>query len=277
MRRKYIYARKDTGGTWGVLAAAQPMDTTRWMKRGLSRFAFSIVVLLIVGGLTGTGVLVYNLINAEPNVTQVVEKAKQSMFQVFCGDAMGSGVAIEMDVPDSYKTAVWTAAHVVEGCDIGDRIELVNQGASYFGTLSARDPDVVGQNIDELADLAVIYLEAELPALEPAPEAQVGDWSIIIGNPWDEVNYVSFGVVSVVEQGEYKTDAAVNEGNSGGPMLDSRGRVLGLVSYKPVMAESTVTGSDAVVNRAEGIAAIKRLRLACEVVLTGMRECPFKY
>ena len=273
--RRLIYSRKDTSGTWGEIARNENLDTHRWFRRSLSRFVY-ILSALLVGTLVGTAAFfIYSLVYAQPNVNDVVDRATKSMFQVICGDFMGAGVAIEMEVPSSYKTAVWTAAHVVDNCEIGDLIELRHEDEVLFGTLAARDPDKWDGTDPTTTDLAVIYLRKEFPTLEAAPQADVGDWSIVIGNPWGEINYVSFGVVSAVTQSEYKTDAAVNEGNSGGPMIDSQGRVLGLVSYKPVQTEGTVTGTDAVVSQAEGIAAIKRLRLACSVVLNDVPTCPF--
>ena len=272
-----MFSRKDTSGMWGEIARNENLDTQSRLRRGLSRAVYLISAVL-TGALIGTGgYFTFQLVNVQPNVAEVAKLVKASMFQVFCGESAGSGVAITMPLPGNYQTAVWTAAHVLDGCNVGDSIELKHNGVAVTGVLSARDPDQWNPNSSNEADLAVIYVRQEFPSLEPAPQANVGDWSIIVGNPWQEVNYVSFGVVSSVSQSEYKTDAAVNEGNSGGPMIDSHGRVLGLVSYKPIQAEGTLTGNDAVVSKAEGIAAIKRLRLACPVVLNGMANCPFEY
>lgn len=276
-RRRLLFSRKDTSGMWGEIARNDNLDTQSGLRRGLSRAVYLLSAILTGVVLGTTGYFTFTLVSKEPNVADVAAIVKKSMFQVFCGESMGSGVAIKMPLPGDFGTAVWTAAHVVDGCEIGEDIQLVQDDIKLTGELAARDPEQWNPNSTNEADLAVIYVRQEFPSLEPAPQAAVGDWAIVIGNPWGEVNYVSFGVISSVSQSEYKTDAAVNEGNSGGPMIDSGGRVLGLVSYKPVQTEGTVTGTDAVVNRAEGIAAIKRLRLACTVVLNSVRDCPFQY
>jgi S1-C subfamily serine protease len=91
------------------------------------------------------------------------------------------------------------------------------------------------------------------------------------------VNYATFGIISAVNHDEYETDAAVNEGNSGGPMLDRYGRILGIISYKPMKHDtnSSDPASNWVV--AEGIAAAKRLRVTCDYVFFSSPICPFKH
>lgn len=273
--REILRSKKDSNGIWGELAKDDSVDTGIWLRRGLSRFVFTIASVLTVGGLIIGGSYIFNLVNQQPNVTEVVKTVSESMFEVECGEWAGTGVAVKMPLPSNYKTAVWSAAHIFDDCKAGDQIRLINNGKVMFGTLAGKDPVSSSGSALSAADLALIYLRAEVPALAPAPQANLGDWAIVVGNPWDEINYVTFGVVSSVTQDEYKTDAAVNEGNSGGPMIDSKGRVLGLVSYKPIDTEVTVDGSAIQTNTAEGIAAIKRLRLACQVILADMGNCPF--
>jgi S1-C subfamily serine protease len=123
----------------------------------------------------------------------------------------------------------------------------------------------------------LIYVRAQLPSLDPAPEAKLGDWSIVVGNPWGEINYVTFGVVSSVTKDEYKTDAAINQGNSGGPLIDAHGRVLGLVSYKPYDNGIIIENPSDIFDYPEGIAVIKRLNLACSNIFATNSNCPFKY
>ena len=102
---------------------------------------------------------------------------------------------------------------------------------------------VVGR--DELTDTAVIQL-TEMPK-EPLTEAKFGDsdqlaqgdWVMAIGNPFALSNTVTVGVVSAVgrdtpgavagrPQQMIQTDAAINKGNSGGPLLNIRGEVVGI-------------------------------------------------
>jgi serine protease Do len=99
---------------------------------------------------------------------------------------------------------------------------------------------VVGQ--DDLTDLAVIKVRAEtpLPAVKwgNSDDLQVGQSVIVIGNPYGMGISVSTGIVSGLDrdmrEGPYddyiQTDAAINHGNSGGPMFDLQGRVVGINS-----------------------------------------------
>ena len=97
---------------------------------------------------------------------------------------------------------------------------------------------VVGR--DKLTDLALLKVEADrkLPALEwgDSEKARVGDWIIAIGNPFGLGGTVTAGIVSArarnINVGPYddfiQTDASINRGNSGGPMFDLNGKVIGI-------------------------------------------------
>jgi len=95
-------------------------------------------------------------------------------------------------------------------------------------------------------DLAVLKVdEGELPAapLGTSGDILVGEWAIAIGNPFDLGPTVSVGVVSALDrdfsqpQGDYfyrdmiQTDAAINRGNSGGPLVNAAGEVIGINSF----------------------------------------------
>jgi S1-C subfamily serine protease len=274
--RDLIRAKQDTNSIWGDLARDERIDTNSWFARGLSRFVFAVTAIAVTLLLVVSGVFIFGLVNGQPNVQEVVAKATESTFEIECEDSAGTGVAITMPLPDNYKTGVWTAAHVVSDCAVGSKIRMVNNGAVYEGTLGAKDPMVAPDEISGLeADLAVIYIKTKLPSLDPAPEANLGDWSIVVGNPWDEVNYVTFGVVSSVTEKEYKTDAAINQGNSGGPLIDAHGRVLGLVSYKPYDQGMITENPSGVYDYPEGISVIKRLKMSCSKIFAANSVCPF--
>jgi hypothetical protein len=97
----------------------------------------------------------------------------------------------------------------------------------------------------------------------------MGDWAIVVGNPLDRTNYATLGIISAVKDRYYETDAAANEGNSGGPMVDSKGRVLGIVSSYQLKE-----GVDQTVVAADGMVQVMRLSQACGTLFpTG--ACPF--
>jgi serine protease Do len=99
---------------------------------------------------------------------------------------------------------------------------------------------VVG--VDELTDLAVLKIVARRPLptipLGSSASLQIGEWLIAIGNPFGLDQTVTAGIVSgkgrVIGAGPYddfvQTDASINAGNSGGPLLNLRGEVVGVNS-----------------------------------------------
>ncbi len=96
--------------------------------------------------------------------------------------------------------------------------------------------------VDPYLDLAVIKIESDQPVaalpLGNSDALRVGEWVVAIGNPIMYRNSVTAGVVSgkgrrlgfdATELGDYiQTDAAINFGNSGGPLLNARGEVIGI-------------------------------------------------
>src|SRR5437667_5757313 len=141
---------------------------------------------------------------------------------------LGSGVLISAD------GKVLTAAHVVQ---TSDRVVV----AFVDGTLSRAR--VVGSI--QRADLAMLQLEQVPPGIQPARLAdsgsmQVGDDVFIVGAPYGIGHSLSAGhiggrrapglMVEGVTLELLQTDAAVNQGNSGGPMFNMDGKVVGIVS-----------------------------------------------
>ncbi|MEO5493195.1 MAG: Do family serine endopeptidase [Sphingomonas sp.] len=152
------------------------------------------------------------------------------------GQSLGSGFIIS---PDGY---VVTNAHVVNAAARGAKVEsititLVNK-KEYVARLIGSDTS---------SDLALLKIDAtNLPYVKfgDSTQARVGDWVIAIGNPFGLGGTVTAGIVSALHRvtgqgGAYdrfiQTDAAINKGNSGGPMFDLNGNVIGINSqiYSP--------------------------------------------
>jgi serine protease Do len=137
--------------------------------------------------------------------------------------ATGSGVIINKD---GY---IVTNNHVVEGAQ---------SLAVTFADGSRHDATLVGA--DPLVDLAVIRVNDAVPGFAPLGDSdalQPGETVIAIGSPLgDFKNSVTAGVVSALnrtvpgsgQEGLIQTDAAINHGNSGGPLVNLRGEVVGI-------------------------------------------------
>jgi serine protease Do len=137
-------------------------------------------------------------------------------------NALGSGFIIS---PDGY---IVTNNHVIESAD-EISVELFTGGEL--------DAELVGR--DSRTDIALLKVTSDdpLPFVEfgDSDAAHVGDWVLAIGNPLGQGFSVSAGIVSARNrtlQGSYddflQTDAAINRGNSGGPLFDMSGRVIGV-------------------------------------------------
>ena len=139
---------------------------------------------------------------------------------------VGSGFIVD---PKGY---ILTNEHVVEGAT---RITVgLQSGEKFRGR-------VIG--IDEETDVAVIKIDTShnLPTvtLGDSNAAQVGDWVLAIGSPFGLDQTVTAGIISKKEretpffssfQRFLQTDAAINRGNSGGPLVNMRGEVIGINS-----------------------------------------------
>jgi serine protease Do len=135
---------------------------------------------------------------------------------------VGSGFILSAD---GY---VMTNAHVVEGAD-----------EVYVKLTDKREFKAKIIGADKRTDVALVKIEGgNLPrlAIGDSNKIRVGEWVIAIGSPFDLDNTVTAGIISAKarDTGDYlpliQTDVAVNPGNSGGPLINMRGEVIGINS-----------------------------------------------
>lgn len=153
---------------------------------------------------------------------EIVALASPSVVQIETEKAQGSGVVITSD------GLLLTNQHVIAGAT-----------AIIVKTSTGRRSVAVVQAADSLADIAL--LRASLDSVPPAllgsvSRATAGADVVIIGSPLGLTQTVSRGVLSSIRvvngRRLIQTDAAVSPGNSGGPMLNENGEVIGIVSFK---------------------------------------------
>jgi putative serine protease PepD len=218
------YAALDDGGTTAV-APSSSSGTAQTVKDGA----------LTIGQ-------VYDRTNASVVEITVTTQAPAD-------GPMGSGTAQAQGSGFVYDSSghVITNAHVVDGAQSA-KVRFAD-GKTY-------DATVVG--LDASTDLAVLKVEAPSSALHPleladSSQAAVGDVVVAIGSPFGLENSVTAGIVSALGRsmkapngytitGSIQTDAAINHGNSGGPLLDLDGKVVGVNAQ----IESESGGNDGV-------------------------------
>ena len=271
--------KKDTNGIWGHLANEDSFNIGTGPRWGLPAWVMPTLATSALVTLIVLCFQVADLIDNKFNPNDVVAKARSATFEVSCGNAAGTAVGINVKVPDGYKTAVFSAAHIFDDCVAGDKIDVVASGRTYKGVLFKKDPagKVNSDEIADVADIALIYMRVKLPTLDPAPDARVGDWVVELGNPLGEVNYATFGIVTKITDSEYYTDAPTNHGNSGGPLLDDEARVLGIMSWFRLIPEKQVDDRNKsdVNDQVHGISGAKRLSNACALLYSASPKCPF--
>jgi len=194
--------------------------------------------------------------------------------------SLSSGLSAAQVYERSYRSVVEITATTTGGTQFGDPEQQQAQGSGFVyddegnivtnqhvvagaGSISVRfwngttyDAEVVGT--DASTDLAVIKVDAPASVLRPlrladSSDVQVGDAVLALGSPFGLEGTLTSGIVSALHRqmtapndftitDSIQTDAAINHGNSGGPLLDDQARVIGVNAQ----IESQGGGSDGV-------------------------------
>lgn len=181
-------------------------------------------------------------VSALPSIADLVDEVTPSVVNIIVttetgettSEGQGSGFII------SDKNEVVTNYHVIEG---GTNIDIeFKDGRRYPARILGTD---------EETDLALLQLKTQerIPhvSFKQTDDLRIGDWVVAIGNPFGIGQSTSLGVISAigresVDSGSYvdyiQTDATINRGNSGGPLFDLEGNVVGVNSaiYSPTGA-----------------------------------------
>lgn len=224
----------------------------RWGRRAFSAFLLAVLFALPVPANSASGnfaELAEQLSPAVVNISISQMVAPQSLdipgipedsplnnfFDEFFEQQMNAGPQRVQSLGSGFlidpSGVVITNNHVIEGAD---RIEITfTDGTTLPATLAGSDPKT---------DLAVLRVESDetLPYVRfgDSGKLRVGDWVMAIGNPFGLGGSVTAGIVSALNRdihaGNYddfiQTDAAINRGNSGGPLFNLDGEVVGVNS-----------------------------------------------
>ena len=217
------------------------------MKRSI--FSIAVAIALAIGSSAipaqaGSGLpAIIASENVEPNspsnkpsnLATLTSQIEKSVVTVYCEDSsgagsVGSGWALKVGLTDSMKRAgvqsyVITNHHVIAGCTDGNgTVSLkLSGGATASATVFAYDSNL---------DVAGLVTDQYLPALAwQGPKPEQGWWVGVIGSPLNDAGILTDGIVSKVDNHfAGVTSAPMDHGNSGGPVFDNQGRVLGVAS-----------------------------------------------
>ncbi|PKN73789.1 MAG: protease degQ [Candidatus Cloacimonetes bacterium HGW-Cloacimonetes-3] len=155
--------------------------------------------------------------------------------------SMGSGFIYEY-IESTREAYIMTNNHVVDKGRDGTITVTLADKVTYTGTVVGLDPNT------DIAVIKIVMKEGEKATVTPLGDSdklEIGEWAIAIGNPFSEGldRTVTLGVISAtsranlnlganspIYQDYIQTDAAINSGNSGGPLLNIRGEVIGINS-----------------------------------------------
>lgn len=256
--RKQVKTIVATGLTCLVVSAGTAGLTAWWLNRTNERplsfqEAFATNPAVRLTAFTGANAGQTDLtMAAETSVHAVVHiKAKQTskvqtvqaapdLFDFFFGDGRGRSQRVQTPERVGFGSGVIISAdgyivtnnHVVDGAD--EITVKLNDNREMDGRIVGTDP---------ATDLALVKVEAtDLPSLPvgDSDALKVGEWVLAVGNPFNLTSTVTAGIVSAKARsiGIYnggvesfiQTDAAINQGNSGGALVNTRGELVGINS-----------------------------------------------
>jgi 2-alkenal reductase len=227
-----------------------------------------------------------SLVGADGSLAALYDKVNPGVVTIIAygptgsgNDALGSGFVIDT------KGDILTNMHVIAS-ETSIEVDFPS-GFMAQGTVAAKDPD---------SDIAVIHVDAPASELHPltlgdSSKVNIGDPVVAIGNPFALYNTLTFGIVSAKGRTDeslssssdtsfyligdmIQTDAALNPGNSGGPLFNMQGEVIGI--NRSILSPSTSQGGTAS-NTGLGFAVSSNLvrRILPDLLATGKYDYPY--
>jgi S1-C subfamily serine protease len=211
--------------------------------------AVAVGAVALLGGLDERTTVVTETVDSQASpraagrsltINEIYERAASGVVQITStADAFSTGPSGTQEQHRGSGFVVDKAGHVVTNYHVVESAEEISVSFSNRDTVEA---DLVG--VDPSTDLALLRVDARASALTPlllgdSDRVRVGDEVVAIGNPFGLDRTVTFGIVSALQREisapnrfaidqVIQTDAPINQGNSGGPLLSMRGQVIGV-------------------------------------------------
>lgn len=158
------------------------------------------------------------LFTAPNNLEQFIENSRTVVVEIECGNIKGTGWPLAVEA----ETVIVTNHHVIEECAEPLTEIIINS--------DDRTTTATSVVYDEENDLAILKTDENFNGLPTTQMPQIGHWVMSVGNPLGLDRSVNFGTVSNVESTQIILDVAINSGNSGGPLINADGNVVGVIS-----------------------------------------------
>lgn len=172
-----------------------------------------------------------DLYAAPVDLGALIDRVRESTVTITCRDTQGSGWAINlagpvneddpelMDLYEKYPYSVITNDHVIEDChDRPARVRAQSGDVEYDAYLYSWDTE---------NDLALVAITQQVPSLPVSLRPEPGWWVMAVGTPHGFEGSVSVGNVMNTERYDVFATSPLNPGNSGGPLVNARGEVVG--------------------------------------------------
>ena len=174
-----------------------------------------------IDGMDGDGVSPSTLIKS------LIEIVEPTIYKISCGDSVGTGFGIDLNISSEAKAKGYTGSlitnlHVVEDC-VDENVTVTQKGRNLGGFVWNWDFD---------NDLAIVHTIGQVETLDAAQtKPERGDFVVAFGNPYGLEGTVTSGIVSNLDDDTVITDAAIDPGASGGPLVNDLGEYIGINTW----------------------------------------------
>lgn len=179
-----------------------------------------------------------SLFDAPRDLGALLAQVQASTVTIGCKDSQGSGWVIDLGSPGpdadakaieldrEFPTEVITNDHVIEDCHDDIRAVTATAGDETY--------DAVLYSYDVDNDLALVAIKQDVPPLQMSDKPQPGWWAAAVGTPYGLEGSVAIGNVMNLAETDVITTTPLNVGNSGGPLVNARGEVIGTNTWTMV-------------------------------------------